>query len=221
MSAADLLETVTDLLVQRRLINSCEQARVLAISETEFPFRLAMQHCQSVHLHIKVDDANEPELNNFLAQFCELEYGKEGFVKYNHDGYVNLIFSSIPVSEDELLETECQRRSRPFLDHIGIDLRDETAEIRRVFAGIRATANEHGWAVSSQGDGQRGVHCCHVEVQAKHWAFPHESSTSPQIPLEFAFGQLKVNEVSGGCDLRPMDPVRKLRDNVQLPACHD
>lgn len=221
MPAAAPLKTATDLLVQRQLINSCEQARVLAICQAEFPFQLAMQHCQSVHLHIKVDNANEPELNDFLARFCELEYGKEGFVKYTHAGDVNLIFSSIPVSEDELLETECQRRSRPFLDHIGIDLREETAEIRQAFARIEARAREHGWTVSSQGDGQRGVHCCHVEVQAKHWAFPSDSSAPPQIPLEFAFGPLKVNEVSGGCDLRPMDPVRKLRDNIQLPACHD
>jgi len=180
-----------------------------------------MKLCESIHLHIKVDNANDPDLTRSLADVCELAYSKAGFVKFLHPGRTNLIFSSIPVSEDELVETQCQQRKRPFLDHIGIDLRDESKQVQRVFDAIPVTAKELGWAVASQGREGRGVHCCHAEVGAKHWVYPGESSPPPQVPLEFAFGTLKVNDISGGCDLRPMDPVRKSRGDVGIPVCRE
>jgi len=215
------LASVLDFLSGLKLINDCERARAFAIQTTAFPFHDVVQSSDSIHLHVKVDDANDAKLNSALSKFCDLEYSKEGFVKFRYTDGVNLIFSSIPVSEDELVETECQRRSRPFLDHIGIDLRDESEHVKKVFSGITDRAAAIGWACVSQGSDGKGVHCCHVEVQAKHWVFPSESSPSPQIPLEFAFGKLITNDVSGGCDLRPMDPIRKSREGVEISACHE
>ena len=40
------------------------------------------------------------------------------------------------------------------------------------------------------------------------------------LRLEFALEALKINDMSGGCDLRPMDPVRKERDGLVLPKCN-
>lgn len=193
----------------------------MALPEDGFPFQHAMRHSACVHLHVKVDDANDSSLNQACGSLGQLEYRKDGFVKYQFPGNVNLIFSSIPVSEDELLETECNLRPRPFLDHIGIDLREESDEVKKSFDAIPERAQQLGWPVVTQGADGQGVHCCHVQVNAKHWVFPGESTPAPQIPLEFAFGQLKLNDLSGGCDLRPMNPTRKARDGIRIPICHE
>ena len=62
------------------------------------------------------------------------------------------------------------------------------------------------------------VHCCHVEVGQKHWLYPPAGLNEPRIPLEFAYGELKVNDVSGGCDLRPMDPTKPEAAAANLPC---
>lgn len=221
MPSFESLFATTKLLLAHQLINPCEQARVQALLAEDFPFCDAMSHCDSIHLHVKVCNANDEQLSQVMSESGELDYSKPGFVKYRFAGCVNLIFSSIPVSEDELVENSEHNRKRPFLDHIGIDLRREEPQVSQAFAGIPAQARSLGWAVASQGCNGKGVHCCHVEVNAKHWVYPSESSPAPQIPLEFAFGELKINVISGGCDLRPMDPVRKQRDGVTIPNCRD
>jgi alkylhydroperoxidase/carboxymuconolactone decarboxylase family protein len=50
------------------------------------------------------------------------------------------------------------------------------------------------------------VYCCHVEVGAKHWVYPPAQS-GRAASIEFAFGALKINGTSMGCDLRPIDPA--------------
>lgn len=189
------------------LISPCEAAAVDRLFASCFPFAEQLARAESIHIHVKVDDTDKLPQEEFLAVGGELDHEKEGFVKFRFDGGINLIFSSIAVSQDELIEDGGSQRCRPFVDHFGIDLRAETPDVERSFADIPAAAEKIGWGHVPQGGPDRGVHCCHVEVKQKHWVYPR--GTEPAIPLEFAFGQLKMNPVSGGCDLRPMDPERE------------
>jgi len=204
------LHSVTDALdhaVGWKLATTCERAAVAGLFEPSHPFAGQLEAANSLHIHIKVDDTDALPRDEMFSLGAQLDHEKEGFVKFLFPGNVNLIFSAIPVSEDELAETECARAARPFVDHVGIDLRDETLAVQDLFNQIPDTAERAGWDSVSQGDEQRGVHCCHVEVKAKHWVYPRPCS-GPAIPLEFAYGELKMNPVSGGCDLRPMDPQK-------------
>jgi hypothetical protein len=95
------------------------------------------------------------------------------------------------------------------MDHIGIDLRQVTRETRQLFDAIPSEALGRGWGHVSQGSEERSVFCCHVEVGRKHWIYPEDKYTAQgtrAMPLEFALGELKINDISSGCDLRPSDP---------------
>ncbi|MDQ6685358.1 MAG: hypothetical protein M3Z16_09530, partial [Pseudomonadota bacterium] len=160
---------------------------------------------ETVHLHIKVDDTEALPRAQLAAAGAELDHAKPGFVKFRLPGAVNAIFSHIRVAQDDLADASVPGRSRPFLDHIGIDLRDESAAVRQVFAQLPAKAATLGWSVASQG-GAQPVYCCHVEVAAKRWLYPPALEGAARVPLEFAYGALKVDPEKSGCDLRPADP---------------
>jgi alkylhydroperoxidase/carboxymuconolactone decarboxylase family protein len=168
----------------------------------------AVELAETLHLHIKVDDTHTLPINQFFDAGARLDHQKDGFVKFRFPGAVNAIFSHIKVSQDELLETEANRRPRPFLDHIGIDLRDETAEVRQIFDSLPAAAQTLDWALASQGGPDRPVYCCHVEVAEKHWLYPPDEGQRSGVPLEFAYGALKVYPDKMGCDLRPANPEK-------------
>lgn len=53
----------------------------------------------------------------------------DGYVKYAFPGGINMIFSSIPISEDDML-AGATAPTRAVLDHKGVDLRTETDEVR-------------------------------------------------------------------------------------------
>jgi hypothetical protein len=118
-------------------------------------------------------------------------------------GRINAIFSHIAVSADDLRECETNRRPRPFLDHIGIDMRVADADARAAFDALPAAAASLGWAHVEQGGGGRGVRCCHVVVDAKRWLFPGFKGARP---IEIALGPLREGAGAPGCDLRPSDP---------------
>lgn len=212
-------QRATELLVELRFINTCEQKRCFDLFAEQFEFGDAMHHCDSLHVHVKVDDTADLPAQRLTEAGCRLDYAKEGFVKYLYPGGVNLIFSSMVVSQDELAETCDKRRKRPFVDHFGIDLRNESVLVKSVFDQVPVIAARLGWEEVPQGEGGGGVHCCHVEVSEKHWVFPCGEGPQPQIPMEFAFGALKVNDVSGGCDIRPMSPSRREAMGEAAPSC--
>lgn len=187
----------------------------LGASDARFASEVAL--AETLHLHIKVDNTHDLPLNEFFGVGGQLDHQKDGFVKYRLPGAINAIFSHIKVSQDELLETEATRRPRPFLDHIGIDLRDETLDVRNAFDGLPQAAEELAWNVASQGGPDKPVFCCHVEVAEKHWLYPPDDNGHPGIPLEFAYGELKVNPDKSGCDLRPADPSKVDPDSI--PSC--
>jgi hypothetical protein len=188
------------------LINQRELATALGIFEPCFAFTDALAAADSIHIHIKVADVATAPDEALRAGGGVIENGKEGYVKYAFPGGVNVILSSINVSEDDLVETPCAMRPRPFVDHIGIDLRRETVDVENRFENVPQRAAGLGWSHVPQGAPGRPVFCCHVEVGRKHWVYPPGSANAPGIPLEFAFGALKINPVASGCDLRPAPP---------------
>ncbi len=207
------------------LLNGNEIEVINRLGASDTPLANTVELAETVHLHIKVDDTNKLPINEFFESGARLDHQKEGFVKYRFPGAINAIFSHIKVSQDELLETEANRRPRPFLDHIGIDLRDETEAVRKTFDALPGVAGTLNWGHASQGGPDRPVYCCHVEVAEKHWLYPPDESAPdsanegdrPGIPLEFAYGALKVNPDKMGCDLRPANPEKI--DPASISCC--
>ena len=175
----------------------------LALLSGNHPLARAASLADSLHLHVKVDDTARLPRER-LATAASVENEQEGYVKFAHAGGVNVIFSSIPVAEDEQLPGG-DARPRPFLDHVGLDLRRETDDVRAAFDAALASAQREGWNVASQGGPGKAVFCCHTQVSAKHWLYPRASALSSR-PIEVALGPLVVHGAKVGCDLRPIDP---------------
>jgi alkylhydroperoxidase/carboxymuconolactone decarboxylase family protein len=199
------------------LLTDHEIEVVNRLGKPDSPLDRAVGLAETVHLHIKVDDTHQLPINSFFAAGARLDHQKDGFVKYRFPGGLNAIFSHIKVSQDELLETPKNRRPRPFLDHIGVDLRDETAPVRQTFDALPGVAAALDWAHASQGGADHPVYCCHVEVAEKHWLYPPDEGGHTGIPLEFAYGALKVNPDKMGCDLRPANPDKI--DPASISCC--
>jgi hypothetical protein len=202
-------------LVQCRLLKEPEVAAATALAGDGL-LADCLARAETVHLHIKVEDTDQLPVDAFSEAGAQFDHGTHGFVKYRFAGGVNVIFSHIRISADDLAETQANRRARPFLDHIGVDLRQADDGSRRAFDALPGVASARGWAHAAQGGEDKAVYCCHVEVAAKHWLFPPETPGVPGIPLEFAFGPLKVNPEKSGCDLRPSNPRRA---GVAAVAC--
>lgn len=194
-------------LSQCGLLSNAEMAAARALG-TDARLAACLARAETLHLHIKVENTGDLPHEAFLLSGAALDHGKEGFVKYRFPGGINAIFSHIRVSADDLAETDATRRPRPFLDHIGVDLRATDEITRAAFDALPALADERAWDHAAQGGEGRAVQCCHVEVAAKHWLFPVDNACRPGIPLEFAFGPLKVNPERSGCDLRPAHPCK-------------
>ena len=125
-----------------------------------------------------------------------------------------MIFSSINVAVEDLI-TEALKTPRPFLDHLGIDLRSTEPAVVRIFDAIPGIAKHLEWAHVLQGGDGQPVYCCHTEVSGKHWLFPRGGGGSR--PIEVASGPLRIHGAKMGCDLRPLDPGHPIASKV--PAC--
>lgn len=199
-----------DALVRCRLLSPQEADYARKLGAADSPVAKQMALAETVHLHIKVDDTHELPVNEFFDAGARLDHQKDGFVKYRFPGGLNAIFSHISVSQDDLAETDCSRRPRPFVDHIGIDMRQATEPVRAAFEMLPELAEQRGWGHVAQGGPEGGVQCCHTEVESKHWLYPSCRSDHPAAPLEFAYGPLKVTPGKSGCDLRPSNPANGL-----------
>ncbi len=189
------------------LLNPRERSLVNAMFEPSFQFSDAMTMADSIHVHVSVNDTEALPHIAFQREGGSFDHGQPGYVKYCFPDGLNMIFSHIPVAQDNLAETPDNRRPRPFLDHLGIDLRQETEPVKERFNSVPDKAGELGWGHIPQGGKGRPVFCCHIEVGAKHWVYPPDDSQSGGVPLEFALGPLKTNGMKAGCDLRPSKPV--------------
>jgi alkylhydroperoxidase/carboxymuconolactone decarboxylase family protein len=199
------------------LLSSRDVEETLALLGAEHPLSRAATHADSLHLHVKVDDTAKLPRSKLAAR-ARVENEQEGYVKFAHDGGVNVIFSSIPVAEDENLPGG-DGKSRPFLDHLGLDLRRETDDVRAAFDASLTAATREGWNVASQGGAGKAVFCCHTQVSAKHWLYPRASAVSSR-PIEVALGPLLVHGAKMGCDLRPIDPGHPRAKEV-VSCCGD
>jgi hypothetical protein len=135
-------------------------------------------------------------------------------------GGINLIFSSIPVSEEDQLASP--RPPKPFVDHFGIDLRRETGLVRALFEDTPAIARRAGWPGKSQGGGGRQVFCCQSMVAETYWVYPPPGGARWTRSLEFAYGPLQISQEMNGCDLRLIDPGHPAAASVAAcaPAVH-
>jgi len=213
--------TIVDILAwfrSIRLLSELESRIVESVFEPCFEFAEAVKLAESIHIHVKVEDTEALPLDEFAHHGGVRASGRVGYGKYYFPDGLNLIFSTIPIAQDDLRETEDFKRPRPFLDHIGIDLREESDIVRAGFKKLGGRADELGWGHIAQGGKGRPVSCCHIEVAEKRWVYPPQQPNGSGIPLEFAFGQLKMNDFKAGCDLRPSMPASR-ESSVPTSQC--
>jgi diadenosine tetraphosphatase ApaH/serine/threonine PP2A family protein phosphatase len=203
------------------LLTDAEVTEAQALLDPAFPFFAAVKKADSIHLHVKVDDVAALPHAAIRALGTDPENARPGYVKYPFAGGINLIFSSIPIAEEDKLPA---RRPKPFVDHVGIDLRRETGVVGAAFDDVPALARRAGFSHASQGGPGRPVSCCHALIAAKHWAFPPRPFARWTLPIEFAFGPLEIKSEMMGCDLRPIDPLHpdaaKLACKKPEPVSH-
>lgn len=204
-----VLRSVLDL----GLLSDTERNELLFVLTPEFPFAEAISMTESVHAHVKVPDTDLLPAGKLRALGYRPENGRPGYIKYSTDAQINLIFSSIPIAVDDGIPGAVTL-PKPFMDHVGIDMRDESAPSKTMFDSIPGRATDLGWREVTQ---EGPVHCCHTEVARKHWAYPPEGA-GWRRPVEFAFGTLKIFTEKMGCDLRPIDPGHPLA-GASAPSC--
>jgi hypothetical protein len=189
------------------LVTHPQRDEVLSLFEPGFPFFAQMRLADSVHVHVKVDDVTAVPTSALRGLGATPENERDGYVKFTFVGGLNLIFSSVEISEEDRLPTEqAVSRVHPFVDHVGLDLRRETGLVRASFDDVPAAARRAGWWHKSQGGPARPVYCCHAQVSEKHWVYPPREGTPFALPVELAYGALVVSAEMLGCDLRPIDP---------------
>jgi hypothetical protein len=185
------------------LVSDAEVSETLGLFADSHPLHAAVTSADSLHVHVRVDDTAKLPRERILALGGKPESEQPGYVKFAHAGGLNMIFSSIDVAEDDLIK-EAPKTPRPFLDHLGIDLRSLDPSVVAVYDGVPAIARENHWAHVEQGGNGKAVYCCHTEVSGKHWVYPRNGGGSR--PIEVASGPLKIHGAKVGCDLRPIDP---------------
>ncbi len=190
--------------VRLGLLTRADVDECLRMFAADFPFAVQLALADTIHLHVKVDDVAALPHAAIEALGTRAENHKPGYVKYPFASGVNLIFSSIDVAQDDQIPG-LPKRPKPFLDHLGIDLRGEQPRVRRVFDGVAVVAAKLRWGLASQGGNGKAVFCCHVQVAEKRWVYPTLGGICTS-PIEFAFGPLIIDTSKMGCDLRPIDP---------------
>lgn len=206
------IDDLTGYLGKVGLLPAKAKQYLLDITDAQFVFHEQLKAAESMHLHIKVADVAALPHEDMMSKGGQPQNAKEGYIKYAFPDGVNLIFSSIPVSQEE--KSGIAPAAFPHLDHIGIDIRDESEEAYRYFSKIPQIACLHQWPSKKQGGDGRKVYCCHVQVNEKYWVYPPEG-----VFWEFAFGKLLVSDENFGCDLRPADPALGLPEPDALGCC--
>jgi len=194
------------LFTARGLLTDAEAAQVLEFAREDFPFAEAMHNAESLHVHVSADEREGlPDVEAIRVAARETS-GDDRERKYVFASGLNVIFALDPTAQDEFIDGAAPR-SKPYVDHLGVDLRDESDETRRIFDGIPFVARRAGWRHVAQ---EGPVRCCHVEMGPKHWVYPPEGVAGTRRPIEFAFGELKLADKYLGCDYRPIDPAHPM-----------
>jgi hypothetical protein len=189
------------------LLSQSEPDQVLSLVADDFEFAETMRFAESIHVHVEVDsvrDLPDEEIQR-RGVSSTTRYEQPDMVKYCYPGGVNLIFSAFTISQDDLIGGAV--RPKPFVDHFGVDLRDESSATRAIFDNIPKRARQVGWRHVHQA---APLYCCYTACGEKHWVYPAHSSSGERRPIEFAFGSLRNFESNMGCDYRPIDPAHPL-----------
>lgn len=192
--------------LDRGLLTQKEAGQARDIVGAAFPFAEAVALAESVHVHVNVDDVSTLDSQTDLASLAQETSGTPVERKFVFASGLNVIFASEATAQDELVPGAVTQ-PRPYVDHFGVDLRDETEKTELVFTRIPQAAATAGWRYRGQ-DGP--IRCCYTEMGPKHWVYPPENLSSAGRPIEFAFGDLTASAEHLGCDYRPMDPAHPL-----------
>jgi len=189
------------------LLSGREAQQVLSLLDREFEFAEIMSFAESIHVHVEVDNTGDlPDGQIQRSGVSSINrYQKPDMVKYSYHSGINVIFSSFPISQDDLIAGG--GLTKPFVDHLGVDLRDESVATRAAFDTIPTRAAEVGWRHVHQA---APLYCCYTACSEKHWVYPPTRAPQGYRPIEFAFGTLRKFDSNMGCDYRPIDPAHPL-----------
>lgn len=188
------------------LLTEHEAAQVQEMVADDFAFAAAMGTADSIHVHVNAEYVVGLPGEEVLRAACREAHGDDRERKFIFDSGLNVIFAVDPTAQDEFIAGAVTRQ-KPYVDHVGIDLRDESDATREIFDAIPAAAAKAGWRHVAQAG---PVRCCHTEMGPKHWVYPPDGPHGNRRPIEFAFGELKQSDVYLGCDYRPIDPAHPL-----------
>ncbi|GIG90647.1 hypothetical protein [Plantactinospora endophytica] len=192
---------------EQGLISDDEATLVSELFTPDFPFAAAMGIAESVHVQVKVADIGTLPHDKILAQGVTAQREAPNFRKYGFPNGVAVIFTSGPIAEEDLIPGAVTR-PLPFVDHLGIDLREDSPDSRAVYADLAERALAAGWRHVRQGGPQAPVRGCQCEVPEKSWVYPPDGHGRP---IEFAFGELELlSSADTSCDYRPIDPQHPL-----------
>jgi hypothetical protein len=189
------------------LLSRPEVEQVLSLLDRDFEFAEIMSFAESVHVHVEVDNIEDLPVREIERSGVSSidRYQKPDMVKYSYNGGINVIFSAFPISQDDLIAGG--GLTKPFVDHLGVDLRDESADTRAIFNTIPERAVAVGWRHVHQA---APLYCCYTACSEKHWVYPPTPARPGYRPIEFAFGALRKFDSNMGCDYRPIDPAHPL-----------
>src|SRR5262245_65002259 len=141
------------------LLSESETDEVLSLFDPEFPYAGAVAAAESIHVHVKVADVDELPHDEIRAQGVTATSCTDGYVKYPFPGGINMIFSSIDISEDDM-----PGRARRHTDARPQGRRPSERDRRGARTVRRRTdrAGEVGWRHVPQGGEGQPVYCCHT-----------------------------------------------------------
>jgi hypothetical protein len=209
------IEPTLEYFVRRELLSRREPDQIASMLSEEFELSEAVSFAQSIHVHLKVDDLKELPHDEMARRGVLVWWKNPGYVKYEFPGSINIIFSTFPIAQDDIINGAVAL-SKPFVDHLGVDMRSETIATRVAFDGVVNSGKQLGWRQVHQGGPGNPVYGGHTQVLEKNWMYPPEGPAGWRRPTEFAFGPLKVSDDYLGCDHRPIDPAHPLAE-LALP----
>jgi len=193
----------------RGYLSADEAELVAGLFAPGFVFAAALAVAESVHVQVKVPDTTALPHDELMASGVTDFREMKNFRKYKYASGLAMIFTSGPIAEEDLIPGAVTR-GLPFVDHLGIDLREDSADTRPIYAALPDTALAAGWRHVRQGGPQTPVRGCQCEVPEKSWVFPPDGPDGRGRPIELAFGELDLVAEDAGCDYRPIDPAHPL-----------
>jgi hypothetical protein len=225
MPEAAAVQASLEFLQEIKVISADEAGLVTAMFEPDFAFSDALSIAESIHVQVKTDDLEKLPHERIRGQGLAAERTAPRFQKYAFTSGLAAIFTTGPIAEEDLIPGAVTR-TLPFVDHFGIDLREDSDRSRDIYSAIPAVASSAGWRHVQQG-GQQGdqanpVRGCYCEVSEKSWVYPPDGPSGVGRPIEFAYGEL---EIVGQDDRPPLTAAHRCcrRDGAHLrwppPSC--